>query len=182
MLCRRCLRQIHARNQDPDPYYVQQRKECPFCKLPLGKKPHCLDNCPEIDNQEYGLNVPGNMRDLREFPLTLPEGGSNARACSRCRSSRVKQAMDLLVVALLNCEESDKKLVAVPPNMSRDIVEARMDADFVRVPELQSLVDTITELVVDPDFAQKYAGVFPQGQGVEGFAAVRRRGQNRDRY
>jgi hypothetical protein len=89
--------------------------------------------------------------------------------------------MDALFSAMLNCDELDKKLMQVPPGRSRAIVEAQMDPDFERVPEVQDLMDSINKLTADAAFTQKYAGVFPQAHTSNAFVAVRRRGQNRER-
>lgn len=182
MMCRPCLDRVHTNMEsDDDPFHIQQRMECPFCRLPLGKKANCLRNCRDTQNRLFGMPVPTSLRDLHKFPLTLPEGGGNPKACTMCRQSRIKQGMDILFAALLNCDERDKKLIQVPPGMTLEAAEERLDDDFDPVPEVQHLMDSINKLAMDSDFAKRYTGVFPQTQSLNAYVAVRKRGQTRER-
>ncbi|KAH6693403.1 hypothetical protein F5X68DRAFT_227813 [Plectosphaerella plurivora] len=137
-------------------------------------------NCGHMMCRPCLDSVRTNM-DSDDDPFHIQQRGGNPKACTMCRQSRIKQGMDILFAVLLNCDERDKKLIQVPPGMTLETAEERLDDDFDPVPEVQHLMESINKLAMDPDFAKRYTGVFPQTQSLNAYVAVRKRGQTRER-
>ncbi|KAM0277245.1 hypothetical protein ACHAQH_005966 [Verticillium albo-atrum] len=153
ILCKECIHRI-LRNRDGTRRNPRGRtRECPYCRIQLGKKRGCHPDCPQEKSWTVGLPVPGSMAELAKFPLTMTEGGGKPLCCTDCREGRVKHALRELCRELLN----DRHARVALSGGSQAASEA--PETHTAVPELQDMCDAVMNMLYDSELCAKYAGV-----------------------
>ncbi|KAF9875331.1 hypothetical protein CkaCkLH20_07151 [Colletotrichum karsti] len=154
MLCMECVVRICA-NVDGSRDNPNARKpECPLCKEPLGRYPHCSKTCNAPG--KIGYPMPRNMEEMRRLPLTIPEGGANPACCKSCRIKNIEVQSKKVIRIILNDRNATVRWnpAVDPDDEDRD--------DYTRVPELQNFLDVLADTVRDPEISRKYANLYPQ--------------------
>ncbi|KAF3354336.1 hypothetical protein VdG1_07801 [Verticillium dahliae VDG1] len=153
ILCKDCLYRV-LKNRDGARGNPRGRsRECPFCRIQLGKKRGCHPNCPQDKSWTIGLRVPASMAELAHFPLTIAEGGGKPLSCTDCREGRVMNAFKRLCQELLNDKHAR---VAISDGSQA----ANVGPDtHTAVPEMQTMCDAVMDVLYSPEFCSKYAGV-----------------------
>lgn len=168
MFCKSCVIRIIKRQDGPEDNPNGSRRECPFCKVALGRKRHCARECPADTAWTTGLPMPKTLREVQDFPLMLPEGGGKPECCASCHEARVEDALSALCCELLNSKDKYSGIKAFEASRSFEDVEAQGDEYWRRVPELQGLCDTVMGLIYDRGFNKKYTGILPPSSSQPG--------------
>ncbi|CRK07850.1 hypothetical protein BN1723_008959 [Verticillium longisporum] len=153
ILCKDCLYRV-LKNRDGARGNPRGRiRECPFCRIQLGKKRGCHPNCPQDKSWTVGLRVPASMAELAHFPLTIAEGGGKPLSCTDCREGRVMNAFKRLCQELLN--DRHARVAISDGSQAANVVPDTHTA----VPEMQTMCDAVMDVLYSPEFCTKYAGV-----------------------
>ncbi|EEY16453.1 predicted protein [Verticillium alfalfae VaMs.102] len=153
ILCKDCLYRV-LKNRDGARGSPRGRsRECPFCRIQLGKKRGCHPNCPQDKSWTVGLRVPASMVELSHFPLTIAEGGGKPLSCTDCREGRVMNAFKRLCQELLN--DKHARVAISDGSQAANVVPDTHTA----VPEMQTMSDAVMNVLYSPEFCTKYAGV-----------------------
>ncbi|KAM9877887.1 hypothetical protein VD0002_g108 [Verticillium dahliae] len=153
ILCKDCLYRV-LKNRDGARGNPRGRsRECPFCRIQLGKKRGCHPNCPQDKSWTIGLRVPASMAELDHFPLTIAEGGGKPLSCTDCREGRVMNAFKRLCQELLN--DKHARVAISDGSQAANVAPDTHTA----VPEMQTMCDAVMDVLYSPEFCSKYAGV-----------------------
>lgn len=156
MLCDDCVTRICS-NADGDRENPHGRKpECPFCKQTLGKHPHCGQSCPSPGR--VGYPMPKNMAEMARLPRTMPEGGALPACCRVCRMKRLER-MTRKMMRLITNEAHTTAFWE--PTVDEERQNDGEFSDYIRIPELQPLLDHMVRTFDDPTIYRKYTNLYP---------------------
>ncbi|KAF6834759.1 hypothetical protein CMUS01_06035 [Colletotrichum musicola] len=162
MLCNECVNRICTGANGPADNPHSKRPECPFCKQGLGKHPQCGLSCP--DPGRVGFPMPKSMAEMASMPRTMPEGGALPACCRVCRMKRLERETRKLMRLITN---EAKTTSFFEPTVDDERQNDGEFSDYIRVPELQPLLDHMIEVFNDPTIYRKYANLRPLEQHGE---------------